>query len=129
MAEQTNKETVSRMLTGKISQCSVGRKDKFGGHSLLIKGAYEDTREPFEGFVSTKGNVNVFESGKPDPIEAATIDGKTFNGRIQISEVIYNDSPDKTWRFLNAVSVEGELEDDPFTPQEPTNPFIDNPLT
>lgn len=133
MAEgQNNADRMKRFITGEISRCCVGnKKDQFDQYSLYIEGAYEDTREPFSGYVSTKSpNFKAYKEGEVEAMDKSELDGKKFKGRIQVSEVVYNDRPDHTFRFLNAILVSSTPEDDPYEPAgDEGNPFLDNPLT
>lgn len=130
MAETNDAERMSRFITGEVSRCSLKKKDRFDQYSLYIDGVYEDTREPFKGYVNTKSPIKVYETGKEDPLEDNGVtEGKIFQGRVYVSEVIYQDRPDKTFRYLNALSIEGAMEEDPYEPMDSTNPFMENPLS
>lgn len=130
--EQNNADRMKRFIAGEISRCCLGnKKDRYDQYSLYIDGAYEDTHEPFTGYVSTKSaTFKAYKSGEAEPMDKSELDGKKFKGRIYVSEVIYSDRPDHVFRYLDAVSVESAIEDDPYEPAEDAgNPFMDNPLT
>lgn len=116
-------DAVKRFLSGTINRCHLSTTDRYGNYSVHIDGAYEDTMDTYDGYFQSKYPVPVY-AGDEDPIDAEKADGKKFKGRLMITQKEYEG---KTYYFLNAVSIEGDTEDDEEF-QDQKNPFLENPL-
>lgn len=129
MSEKTEQKNTYkiRFACGEISRCTIatprkiqGKQGEFDSYSLLIKGAFEDTKEPVDGWFNSTQPVKVYE-GDEEPINPAVTNGLRFKGRIMFSEC------EQTGRqYLKAVSIEERLGEEPAI--STGNPFNANPL-
>ena len=118
-----NQDQVKRFLSGTISRCHITSTDRFGNYSIHINGAYEDTMDAYEGYFQSKYPVPIY-AGDEDPVDGEKAEGKVFKGRVMVTQKEYEG---KTYSFLNAISIEGDVEEDDSY-QDQKNPFLENPL-
>jgi hypothetical protein len=121
-------EKFPRFISGRVTRCRLAEPGgKYNQYSCHVEGFFEDTRDPFEGWLNSNYPVSVYE-GQADPIDPKETENLTFDGRLFVLQS-ENRNGDPIY-FLNAVSIENRIGyEEPSEPNLPEgNPFLDNPL-
>lgn len=112
------------IVRGTIEAQNLTQKNEFGCFSVKINGSYLDSGEQFNHFASTPERVNVFRDGDPNPIDAALVDGKKWNGSALVFPYTTS-AGNEAWRF-EALSF--DLDAGPIIERVPqshaSNPFM-----
>ena len=120
-------DKITRFLSGVITRARLKEPSgKNSTYSIHLEGAFEDTGDEFDGYLSSKYPVRVYEGKQEEPIDPAETDGIKFMGRAMIVQCNYEDR-DEPFNFLQAVSIEERIGEDDSLPDE-SNPFLANPL-
>ena len=112
------------MIRGEVSRVNLAKKHENGNYVLHIDGRFEDTNQPFNGWLRSRYQPDVYERGKEDKVSPELADGMRFEGRAYVKCYAQENGYDRC--FLGAVEI-GEMRGEDRRVQG--NPFNANPTT